>query len=266
MYLNQLFSPSNSHLANYKAVDETNTQLSEDEKRVILGKALQDKIGKINSENYLKALNYQPDYKIPSADDLHKHLLKELSDNFQWKIDKYNEQPIEQIAYYFANDPRFKSMGDGFDNAKGLLLYGPIGCGKTTLLKLLGHNPYNPFWVVSARKIADEFAIHGHTIIARYSMLQPVNKREWYNHSTIGLCIDDMGTEPNKKNYGNEVNVLADIILNRYDNAEGKGKTHITTNMSADNIKADYGARAVSRMREMFNMIEFPFDGPDRRK
>lgn len=264
MHLIKLFQPQNS--VNYKAVDETTVSLTANERDAILLKALHEKIGKINSENYLKAISYEPEYKIPDVSRLYEVLTQELEEVHKWKIDRWNSDAIEKLAFYFAGDPAFETMGDGYLGTKGLLLSGPIGCGKTTLLKILSHNPFNPFKVISARSIADEFADHGHTVIKHYSILHPVNRREWFNHSHIGLCIDDLGTENIKKNYGNEANVLAEVILNRYDNRDGIGKTHLTTNLSAEDIISNYGKRATSRMREMFNIIEFPFDGPDRRK
>jgi DNA replication protein DnaC len=266
MYLKKLFSPVNQGSVNYKAVDENTVTLTDEEKEVVLRKALIEKIGKINSENYLKALSYKPVYQIPAYDQLLDALKTELLETCRWEIDQWNIDAVEKLARYFSNDPDFADLGEGYSLKKGLLLFGPIGCGKTTLAKLLMHNPFNPFKIVSARKIADEFAEHGHSLINHYSVLQPVLAHDWFNHTHIGLCIDDLGTENSKKNYGNEVNVLAEVILNRYDNRDGIGKTHITTNISGEQIAEVYGARAASRMTEMFNIIEFPFDAPDRRK
>lgn len=266
MYLKKLFNPVNQGSGSYKAVNETIITLTDQEKEAVLRKALSEKIGKINSENYLKALSYEPVHSVPDHLSLEEVLKQELIEVYKWEIDRWNVDAIDKLAYYFSADPLFETLGEGYSLKKGLLLFGPIGCGKTTLLKLLMHNPSNPFKIVSARKIADEFAEQGHIVINHYSLLQPVNRREWFNHTHIGLCIDDLGTENSKKNYGNEVNVLAEVILNRYDNSDGIGKTHITTNASGDSISEVYGARAASRMTEMFNIIEFPIDSPDRRK
>jgi DNA replication protein DnaC len=266
MYLKKLFSPQNQGSVSYKAADENTVSLTDDEKEAVLRKALIEKIGKINSENYLKALTYEPIYQVPEYDQLLDALKSELIEVYHWEIDQWNIDAIDKLSKYFSNDDDFESMGDGYSLKKGLLLFGPIGCGKTTLLKILMHNPFNPFKIVSARQVADEFAEHGHALIKHYSALQPVNARDWFNHTHIGLCVDDLGTENSKKNYGNEVNVLAEVILNRYDNRDGIGKTHITTNISGEQIADVYGARVASRMTEMFNIIEFPCDSPDRRK
>ena len=265
MYLKKLFSPI-SHSESYKPVDESSVSLTEKEKTNVLKKALYEKIGKINSENYLRSLSRELEFQIPSANILYENLKNELQHVYNFQIDEFNEEPIEKLCEYFSNTPFGKYNFQENDLKKGLLIFGPIGCGKTALMKILSRNTFNPFRVISARKIADEFAEFGHSIITVYSVLQPVNKREWFGHNSIGLCIDDVGTESNKKNYGNEVNVISELILNRYDYPEAQGKTHITTNLTVDEMISIYGNRATSRMREMFNVIEFPSNSPDRRK
>jgi DNA replication protein DnaC len=75
-----------------------------------------------------------------------------------------------------------------------------------------------------------------------------------------------LGTEANAKHYGHEKNVMAEIILNRYDNNLPYHCTHITTNLTADEIKAQYGTRVTDRIREMFNIIKFPVGAKSRRK
>ncbi len=53
--------------------------------------------------------------------------------------------------------------------------------------------------------------------------------------------------------------------MNRYDiGVMPFWYTHVTTNLSGDQIEENYGTRVRSRMREMFNMIILP--GEDRRK
>lgn len=68
------------------------------------------------------------------------------------------------------------------------------------------------------------------------------------------FCFDDLGTEQSLKYYGNECNVMAEVLLSRYERFVSQSiKTHITTNLSATEIEALYGNRVRSRMREMFN-------------
>ena len=67
-----------------------------------------------------------------------------------------------------------------------------------------------------------------------------------------------------KKHFGNEINALENVILNRYDKKLFT-KTHFTTNLSADEITEMYGTRVKSRLRKMCNMICFNETSFDRR-
>lgn len=143
------------------------------------------------------------------------------------------------------------------------MLSGPIGCGKTSLMFLLRHfmPQQNQFTVKSCRDISFEFIKEGYITIQKYSHLS------FKNHEPIVYCFDDLGTENNLKFYGNECNIMAEILLSRYDLfINRKLITHITTNLSASEIEASYGNRLRSRMREQFNLISFNSDTKDKRK
>jgi DNA replication protein DnaC len=80
------------------------------------------------------------------------------------------------------------------------------------------------------------------------------------------LLFDDLGLEQTPKYYGNECNVIAEILLNRYDLFVSKRMmTHITTNLSASELESIYGNRIRSRMREMFNLVAFDRNAKDKR-
>lgn len=142
----------------------------------------------------------------------------------------------------------------GLDLKKGILLSGPIGCGKTSLMKLFGEFPgAYTFEVHSSRQIAGAFMKMGFPLINRYG-----RKAET-------ICFDDLGTEQSLKYFGNETNVMAEILLERYDLFTSWGvKTHGTTNLSASELESIYGNRIRSRMRESFNLVTMT--GPDKRK
>lgn len=80
-------------------------------------------------------------------------------------------------------------------------------------------------------------------------------------------CFDDLGTETTSKYFGNDCNVMAEILLTRYDLFKEKGIiTHLTTNLSATEIESQYGNRLRSRMREMFNLFGYEENSGDKRK
>lgn len=143
------------------------------------------------------------------------------------------------------------------DLNKGILLIGPVGCGKTSLMTLLNEfvYPHQKYQVKCTREIAAEFHQEGFPIIHKYGRRQKV------------LCLDDLGVEQNMKYYGNECNTIAEILLHRYDIHVNFGiVTHATTNLNAEELERLYGNRVRSRLRSMFNLIVFPGDAKDKRK
>jgi len=164
------------------------------------------------------------------------------------------------IAYFLKDELTCNKLN--IDLNKGILLTGPIGCGKTTLMNLMKHlaQPNNKFSVKPCRDISFEFIQDGYIIIHKYSIGKP------YQFEPRNYCFDDLGTENNLKYFGNECNVIAEILLNRYDLFISKKlQTHITTNLSAIEIEKNYGNRVRSRLREMVNLIAYDKTTPDKR-
>jgi DNA replication protein DnaC len=149
---------------------------------------------------------------------------------------------------------------------KGILLSGPVGCGKTSLMSLLNGfiQQSNRHVMKSCRDISFEFIQEGYEVIHRYSK-NSINRKGENSWPRI-YCFDDLGIENNLRYYGNECNVMAEILLSRYDLfVQKKMLTHITTNLSASEIESMYGSRVRSRMREMFNLISFSNSVLDKR-
>jgi DNA replication protein DnaC len=168
---------------------------------------------------------------------------------------------ITRLICYFLDDQNTAAKLN-MDLTKGILLSGPVGCGKTTLMKLMRYVPQanKKFFVKTCRDISFEFIKDGYEVIHRYS----------HGHNTHAehknYCFDDLGTENNLKYFGNECNVIAEIILSRYDIYTVKNiQTHITTNLSASEIENAYGNRVRSRLREMLNLIAFDKNTIDKR-
>jgi hypothetical protein len=167
---------------------------------------------------------------------------------------------IYRLLIYFLGMER-EAEALGIDLGKGILLTGPIGCGKTTWLKLMRLVVPVPraYAFRSCRDISLEFCREGYEVIYRYS------------HQTLfsqmHCCFDDLGIEQVLKHYGNECNIMGEILLTRYDLGISAGMiTHASTNQSASELEQLYGNRLRSRMGQMFNLMAFPADSPDKRK
>jgi energy-coupling factor transporter ATP-binding protein EcfA2 len=179
----------------------------------------------------------------------------------QFKISANDQPIILKLMAYFLNDESTCLQLD-IDLNKGILLAGPIGCGKTTLMNLMKYitAAENKYFLKPCREISFEFIQDGYEIIHKYA------KGQLYQADYRIYCFDDLGLENNLKYYGNACNVMAEILLSRYDYFISKKlKTHLTTNLSASEIETQYGNRVRSRMRQMFNLVAFDKETRDKR-
>lgn len=149
---------------------------------------------------------------------------------------------------------------------KGLLICGPIGCGKSALARLISYfcPRETQYQIKPTREISFEFEKDGYGVINLYS------KGSYFKIGGMPVpkawCFDDLGLEQTPKYYGNDCNVMAEILLARYDLFVSKRMmTHITTNLSASELESIYGNRIRSRMREMFNLVAFDRESKDKR-
>jgi hypothetical protein len=185
-------------------------------------------------------------------------------------------QVLEQLAWYFS-DEGAHGPGPGDDGPapdKGLLLAGPVGCGKTTLLRLFMRNPVQNFGVVSTRTVANAYK--------NQNPAKDILGLEPYltAHHSGGVVFDDLGTEPTLvQNFGTSCNPMAEVLLARYDEFQA-GRlpgiyTHLTTNLPVGeasdapgtlSLYGLYGQRVVDRIREMFTLIAFDPTSPSLRK
>ena len=172
-----------------------------------------------------------------------------------FKIYSEDEAILYKLCIYFIRDfDACKKLN--IDPNKGILLSGPVGCGKTSLMKLLPHIvPHQiKHIVVPARNITFNFNKSGFKIIEDYG------NNGFY-------CFDDLGVETTGRHFGQDCNVMGEILLSRYDLFLKKNtKTHATTNLNAQELEERYGNRVRSRMRQLFNLIAFDKESVDKRK
>lgn len=172
----------------------------------------------------------------------------------QFKIYKEDRDILYRLCLYFIQD-RIACKELGIDIDKGILLSGPVGCGKTSLIRLLKHLvPHRkPYEVVPTRNIVFGFNHIGYKTIEDYG-------------NTQFFCFDDLGIEPMGRHYGKDCNVMGEILLSRHDLFLGKKiKTHATTNLNAAELEELYGIRVRSRMRQLFNLVAFDKGSRDKR-
>lgn len=167
-----------------------------------------------------------------------------------FKVDDYNKDVLNELFYY-AHGSSLK-----LDNNKGIFLYGDVGTGKSTLIRILAEyqrTMWRGFKVVNCASLVAEFSTHG---------VDALNESTWNTgysgNNPVERAFDEMGRETiPAKYYGNELNIMQHILQLRYDL---KIKTHITTNKGPEELIHLYGEHIYDRAVEMFNFIELKGD------
>lgn len=241
---------------NYNAYDHI--ELTEEELKIILYNAKKAKAGRIAQAEYWKKVNSENKIQIMGYTETLIYYEKKLKEMYPaFILDEYNQKIFEKLCIYFSD----------LSSKKGILLAGPIGCGKTSLMNVFSLNQKSSYQVISCRKVGSDYSQKGIEGIEQ-NISNIESGTNIFGQKIIGKCFDDLGAEnPNIKRFGNELNVMEEIFLSRYDklNSSNYAVTHCTTNLTLAEIKEMYGDRVYSRLKEMFIMIAFDINSPDRR-
>lgn len=251
-------------------------ELTEDEYREALIEAKRKKEAKIKEQEREEraAQNRRKltskDWSFQQTKDFMLYRAKSLFTG-TFRLDSNNEPVFDLLCHYFSNSRDFVSIATlmGLNNPsldKGIILAGNYGVGKTWLMSLFRKNNRQVFHVEHAKDISKTYHVGGEEAIERHY----TKIKNAFNDPTVlyqeysGLCIEDIGREDIKNNYGNKTNVIGDIMEARYIKKCMGPLFHGTTNMTAVQIEQFYGGMVVSRLRECVNFIEL--GGPDRRR
>lgn len=173
----------------------------------------------------------------------------------------YFFNPTIEIDNHFADKPT-ASGGTEYDTKKGLIVIGGVGSGKTLLFKVINAtliklNKSERFAIVSVNELQKLYSLKGYAGILRYLENTTTYAYNVENDFPLNICIDDLGIESDTTSFfGNNINLMNNILINRYELFKDSGvKTHATTNLNIDMIKAKYDERVVSRLSEMFNIV-----------
>jgi len=185
----------------------------------------------------------------------------------KYVVNDENESVIKALLLYCCNDPLFEQSGR-IANAslkKGIYLCGNVGSGKTTLMDILNKcnfpYPERRFGILQCRRVAASYLEHGpkgieaHTIKA----VEIRNDETKLKH----VCYDDLGAERQVVYFGNHINVMEEVLQDRYAHFSKHGLlSHFTSNLTMDEVETMYSLRCASRLREMCNIVVLG-GGPD---
>lgn len=179
-------------------------------------------------------------------------------------LDDQAAVPFDLLAMYFANDPAFESAG--YSLKKGICICGDVGVGKTELLDLFASNKRKCFHMISVFEMEDFLNEHGPEQVVQFYGDVPGQGAGPKNFFQRGMdwAFDDVGRESIIFDFGNKTDAISKILQHRYFKKVPFHSLHITTNKSPDELEKRYGDALRSRLREMFNYINYK--GTDRRK
>jgi len=196
---------------------------------------------------------------IPINWDVHAHGVFNLIKYFEpeFKISEQQKKLLKQLLLYFTGNNHFEGS-----LSKGLLLTGSVGSGKTLFLEKvfktytseeLKVNSFIPF---NFKDIAESYKTEGENAFMPIKAKRHETFRERMVVSPV--LIDDLGAgDFILTNFGNKVNLIDKIINVRYlVYSRFRKLTHATTNLYVSDFKKHCDERTVSRMSEMFNIIE----------
>lgn len=142
--------------------------------------------------------------------------------------------------------------------SKGVFITGSIGIGKSAMMKVMQRlfkDTQRRFKWVSGYELRD---LSEELTIIEIKELYGANLK-------CDLYIDDIGFSIDVKRYGNTVNIISEIIMERYELYVGSGyKTHLSSNVVAaiknneknlPTIEKIYGLRVLDRIKEMCDLI-----------
>ena len=174
-------------------------------------------------------------------------------------------------SLFLAYKSVYENLINGLDKnakSKGLLIIGSIGVGKTLMMKV-----YQKMFLGSKRAFK---MIKGASLQDLLEVNSIFEIKQAYGYDLkMDLYIDDIGiNNPDFKRYGNSTNVIAEILMERYELFIDEGfKTHLSSNLLArlennpnniPTIETLYTNRVFDRIKEMCELIVI--DGKSLRK
>lgn len=190
------------------------------------------------------------------------------ADGLELVLDDQSIKPIQIFVAWAARcqEALNKLTDDKLSISKGLMLRGNVGSGKSVLFRTLRDIKLGNNYEMSqlfrgvifdkCEKIAKLYQSGGDKAIEEFTkgVIKTTDNR--FGKSYRNYCFDDLGNEEMKNHYGNQREVMKDVIDERYDQYVDDGLiTSFTTNLTMDEIEKRYDRRTRSRLEHMCNIV-----------
>lgn len=153
--------------------------------------------------------------------------------------DNENEQALRNLLAWASGHPSFFG-----DLGKGIMLMGSFGTGKTLMLRALQrclHGDPLYFTIHTTRDVVTAYNLNGSAGLRSFTQARH-------------MMFDDLGAERMGQHYGDRIEVMQQIIEDRYELfLKDRAMTHLTTNLEGPAILERYRHRMYSRLRHMHN-------------
>lgn len=178
-----------------------------------------------------KPIAYTPAFTKPIAVGLRDKIKRLMGSNSRYEIEN-----LDQLKSTPALEFMKSCKGDA-------LLLGGVGCGKTTAAISIVANEMEPF--VKAR------------FLTAYDLSFMIYKRDFEGLEAVEkahiVIIDDLGTEPEGFKGKDFLAHFENLFATRH---RCLRRTIITSNLTIEQIKKDYGDRFISRLRQSGQVFE----------
>jgi len=184
----------------------------------------------------------RPDYEPTELE-----MVRAGQDLIAMKYLPYDQKVFIKLAKYFARWTAGKKHG--------LILSGGVGTGKTYFLK----SCFRIRAFVKASKFIEAYKENDGMTSGNfwYDTIGVMESETWGRN----IIIDDLGVEPICNYYGTTIELMDEILNQRYlDWQRNRALTLITTNLTPVKLQKRYDARTCDRLMEMCDLVEFHGD------
>ncbi len=190
-----------------------------------------------------------------------------LQNEANFEFTENNKRIYELLFQYFTGNPEFeKQRMPGSDLLgsldKGILIFGPVGCGKSFVLKNIfkthtsKHLNINSFQIFQYSEVKLGYETNGASVLAPLGNLISGLGGIRRNDTKTVLIDDFLSNGSTATHFGSQIEFADELINIRYEAYKHSRKlTHFTTNLYPKKLSEILDYRSISRLREMCNFI-----------